>query len=186
VCFGNAHCADERVVAAGYDNGDVKLLDLKTMSIRWEDNVKKGVCHLSFDRKDIPMNKLTIGCLEGQVHTYDMRTFNPKSGYTCLRKSVGKSTVWGCHYLPQDREISAITSGNGDISITRYSYPMQRSCKGPDGEFVGVVGESELIAHANYFSQQPIISFDWNRDKTGLCAFASFDQSVQVAICANL
>ena len=40
---GNAYNADERTVAAGYDNGDIKLFDLKNMSLRWETNVKNGV-----------------------------------------------------------------------------------------------------------------------------------------------
>jgi len=43
VCFGNAFNSNERVVCAGYDNGDVKLFDLRTMSIRWETNIKNGV-----------------------------------------------------------------------------------------------------------------------------------------------
>lgn len=43
VCFGNAYHSNERVVCAGYDNGDVKLFDLRSMSIRWETNVKNGV-----------------------------------------------------------------------------------------------------------------------------------------------
>jgi len=51
VCFGNAYTSNERVVCAGYDNGDVKLFDLRTMSIRWETNIKNGVglfSHLFF------------------------------------------------------------------------------------------------------------------------------------------
>ena len=43
VCFGNAYHSNERVVCAGYDNGDVKLFDLRSMSIRWETNIKNGV-----------------------------------------------------------------------------------------------------------------------------------------------
>ena len=35
VAFGNSFNDDERVVAAGYDNGDVKLFDLRTNSLRW-------------------------------------------------------------------------------------------------------------------------------------------------------
>lgn len=30
-------------MCAGYDNGDIKLFDLKNMSLRWETNVKNGV-----------------------------------------------------------------------------------------------------------------------------------------------
>lgn len=43
VAFGNAYMESERSVCAGYDNGDIKLFDLRTMSVRWEDNLKNGV-----------------------------------------------------------------------------------------------------------------------------------------------
>ena len=40
---GDAYDAEERIVVAGYDNGDIKMFDLKKMAIRWEANVKNGV-----------------------------------------------------------------------------------------------------------------------------------------------
>lgn len=43
VAFGNSYNNEERIVAAGYDNGDIKLFDLKTMSVRWTKCVKNGV-----------------------------------------------------------------------------------------------------------------------------------------------
>lgn len=42
VAFGNSFSDEERCVAAGYDNGDVKLFDLRTQSLRWETNVGNG------------------------------------------------------------------------------------------------------------------------------------------------
>jgi len=44
-----------------YDNGDVKLFDLRMNEMRWEGNVGNGVTGLEFDRKDIEMNKLGVG-----------------------------------------------------------------------------------------------------------------------------
>ena len=44
VAFGNTYTESERIIAAGYDNGDIKLFDLRTMSVRWETNIKNGVC----------------------------------------------------------------------------------------------------------------------------------------------
>ena len=40
---GDSHSAEDRTVAAGYDNGDLKLFDLKKMAVRWEKNVGNGV-----------------------------------------------------------------------------------------------------------------------------------------------
>ena len=42
VAFGGASSDEERCIAAGYDNGDVKLFDLRTQSIRWETNIGNG------------------------------------------------------------------------------------------------------------------------------------------------
>ena len=42
VAFGNSYSDEERCVAAGYDNGDVKLFDLRTQTMRWETNVGNG------------------------------------------------------------------------------------------------------------------------------------------------
>ena len=50
VAFGNSFNAEERVVAAGFDNGDVKLFDLRNMKLQWSTNVSNGVCGLQFDR----------------------------------------------------------------------------------------------------------------------------------------
>ncbi|CAM9998427.1 unnamed protein product, partial [Choristocarpus tenellus] len=58
VCLGNSFSDEDRCVSAGYDNGDVKLFDLKTQTMRWETNVKNGVTCIDFDRKDIEMNKV--------------------------------------------------------------------------------------------------------------------------------
>lgn len=43
VAFGNSYNSEERIIAAGYDNGDVKLYDLKNMSVRWSKCLKNGV-----------------------------------------------------------------------------------------------------------------------------------------------
>ena len=64
--FGNSFNDEERVIAAGYDNGDVKLFDLRTNSVLWEDNIKNGVCGIQFDRKDIEMNKMVVCGLESR------------------------------------------------------------------------------------------------------------------------
>lgn len=40
---GNSFNDVERFVAAGYDNGDIKMFDLRMMSLKWETNVKSGV-----------------------------------------------------------------------------------------------------------------------------------------------
>ena len=79
MAFGNS-VGDERCVAAGYDNGDVKLFDLRTNTMRWETNVNNGVTSVEFDRKDIEMNKLAVTTLESKFRIFDMRTQHAEEG----------------------------------------------------------------------------------------------------------
>ena len=60
---GNSFNDEERCVLAGYDNGDVKMFDLRTGTVRAEHNVRNGVCSVEFDRKEIAMNKFVVTCL---------------------------------------------------------------------------------------------------------------------------
>lgn len=57
--------------------------------------MKNGVCALSFDRKDIEMNKFGVGCLEAQFHVFEARTQHPKKvrclGAHCLIIFRGES-----------------------------------------------------------------------------------------------
>lgn len=59
VAFGNSYNNEERVVAAGYDNGDIKIYDLKTMKLRWSKCVKNGV---SFVNKVTILQFYFLGC----------------------------------------------------------------------------------------------------------------------------
>lgn len=78
VCFGNAFNSEERCLVAGYDNGDVKLFDLRMNSLKWDTNLGNGVCGLEFDRPDINMNKLAVTTLESKFHVFDLKTYHPE------------------------------------------------------------------------------------------------------------
>ncbi|ELW64093.1 WD repeat-containing protein 92 [Tupaia chinensis] len=60
---GNAYNQEERVVCSGYDNGDIKLFDLRNMSLRWETNIKNGKSAVG-QARPLPQNRelfLTAG-----------------------------------------------------------------------------------------------------------------------------
>lgn len=185
VAFGNSYNVDERCVCAGYDNGDIKLFDLKTMSLCWETNIKNGVCSVEFDRKDIEMNKLVATTLESKFYLYDMRTQHPKKGFTSLVEKAHKSTIWLVKHLPQNRDIFMTTGGNGSLCLWKYNYPPKRVRQDASDTPVGVVGELSLLQNIA-MSDQPIAGFDWNMDKEGLCVCTSFDQAVRVLIVTKL
>lgn len=123
VAFGNAHNQEERCIAAGYDNGDVKIFDLKTNCLRWDTNVQNGVCGIEFDRADIMMNKLVVTTLESKFHVFDLKTYHPQQGYTGLAELAHKSTIWGVRHLPQNRDLFTTLGGNGHLNLYKYHYP---------------------------------------------------------------
>merc|ERR1711976_8367 len=143
VGFGNSYNNSERVIAAGYDNGDVKLFDLKQNSLIWDTNLKNGVCGLEFDRKDIKMNKLAVTTLEGKIHCYDLRTYHIEAGYAGCVENSGKATIWGARHLPQNRDLYAIMGGDGMMSLFKYHYPTQRQIKDANDKPKGVAGWME-------------------------------------------
>ena len=46
IVIGNSFNDEERCVVSGYDNGDIKMFDLRMMCLKWEANVKSGVIYL--------------------------------------------------------------------------------------------------------------------------------------------
>lgn len=186
VTFGNVYNEEERCVLAGYDNGDVKLFDLRTHSIRWETNCNNGITCAEFDRKDIEMNKVIVATLESKFKCYDMRTQHSNDGFASLTEKAHRSTVWLARHMPQNRDIFMTGGGNGGFNIYKYHYPLKRVGKHKkDGSPIGVMGDIELL-NSRVISTQPIISFDWSPDRVGLCCMGSLDQSLRVYIVTKL
>lgn len=198
VAFGDSHNNEERALCAGYDNGDIKLFDLRQMKLRWETNVKNGVCGLEFDRRDIRMNKLVATTLEGGLHVYDVRTQHPEKGFASTvehdaGRSLGKNgvisglkaTIWCAKHLPQNRDLFMTCGGSGSIRIWKYDYPSKRCKEGGDGHNYGVAGNIQML-HAATVSTQPVNCFDWSPDRIGLAVCGAFDQTIRVLISTNL
>ncbi|CAG0897899.1 unnamed protein product [Darwinula stevensoni] len=186
VAFGGAHSIEERVVCAGFENGDIKMFDLRSMGILWETNAKNGICSVEFDRKDIPMNKVVATTLESKFMIFDLRTRHPTKGFSSLtQKTAHKSTVWLCRHLPQNRDLFMTGGGSGSLCLWKYSYPASRVQDSSDGNQEGVMGAVNLLQNAN-IAAQPICGFEWNHDKLGLAACTAFDQTIRVIIVTKL
>lgn len=186
VAFGNSYNNDERSIMAGFDNGDIKLYDLRTNLIRWEDNVKNGVTSIQFDRPDIEMNKIVVTTLESKFRCYDMRTQHSTDGFAYKTEVAHRSTVWIAKHLPQNRDIFMTGGGNGGFNIYKYNYPSNRVGKHTqDGAPIGIAGSAELL-NSRVISTQPITSFDWSPDKEGLCCMSTLDQMMRVFIVTKL
>lgn len=198
VAFGNSFDNDNRALCAGYDNGDIKMFDLRQMKVCFEKNVKNGICDIQFDRRDILMNKMAVATLEGGLGVYDLRTQHSKKGFANVwendaGRALGsrgiiegmKSTVWCVRHLPQNREIFATCGGSGTVRLWKYEYPEHRKREMADGEVQGIAGSLKLL-HATCVSTQPVNCFDWHQDRTGLAVCSSFDQTARVLLATNL
>ena len=155
--------------------------------VRWERNLKNGVCAAEFDRRDIAMNKCAVATLEGKFHVFDMRTHNKeRGGYAGVEEKFPTgATLWGCTHLPQNRDLWMVGGGDGTVSLYKYAYPDQRRATDADGKEYGVTGEVRCLTYRQ-LSTQPINCWDWSADKEGLAVCGSFDQSVRVVICSRL
>uniref|UniRef100_A0A0A9XW18 Dynein axonemal assembly factor 10 n=1 Tax=Lygus hesperus TaxID=30085 RepID=A0A0A9XW18_LYGHE len=185
VAFGNAYNNHDRIVCAGYDNGDIKMFDLKKMTVRWETNLKNGICCIQFDRKEIEMNKMVVTTLESKYFVFDLRTQHPKKGFASLKEKAHDSTIWRVSHLPQNRDIFMTCGGNGTICLWKYDYPASRSKKDASGDNCGIMGNLELLQNS-ILTTQPVHSFSWCPDKTGLALATSFDQSFRTVIVTKL
>jgi WD repeat-containing protein 92 len=185
VAFGNSFNDEDRCIVAGYDNGDVKLFDLRTHTMRYETNVGNGVTDIEFDRKDIEMNKMGITTLESKFKIFDMRTQHPTVGFSFLSEKAHKATVWCCRHLPQNRDLFMTGGGNGGFNLYKYNYPNSRVMNHKDGSPMGVIGSVELL-NSRVISTQPIKSFDWSMDLEGLCVLSCLDQTIRCFICTKL
>jgi hypothetical protein len=153
--------------------------------LRWETNLKNGVCYLEFDRKDIPMNKLVATTLESKIHVFNMKTHHPELGYAGLSELAHNSTIWGAKHCPQNRDIFITLGGNGQLNLYKYNYPNQMEITDDNGLKKGVIGNLTLLNNKEVTSQ-PIIAYDWHPDKLGLSCMVALDQSVKVFITTKL
>jgi WD repeat-containing protein 92 len=185
VAFGNSFNDDDRCIASGYDNGDIKIFDLRTSSLRYETNVSNGVTCIEFDRKDIEMNKLAVTTLESRFRLFDVRTQHPEQGFAFLSEKAHKATVWCSRHLPQNRDIFMTGGGNGGFNLYKYHYPKSRTQMANDNVPCGVMGNVELL-NSRVISSQPLTCCDWSPDKEGLCVTACLDQTIRCYIVTKL
>ena len=185
VAFGDSYNNDERSILAGFDNGDIKLFDLRTSNIVWETNVENGVTSVQFDRPDIQKNKVVVTTLESKFRCYDMRTQHSSDGFAFTSERAHRSTVWVSKFLPQNRDIFMTGGGNGGLNIYKYTYPKNRVGKHRDGSPIGISGSVELL-NSRVISTQPIVSFDWSPDRQGLCCLTSMDQTLRAFVITKL
>ncbi len=87
--------------------------------------------------------------------------------------------------MPQNRDVFTVMGGSGSLTLFKYEYPSQRSKKLDDDTKVGVMGKVVKL-NDGLMGDQPISSFDWSPDKSGLGICTSFDQKIRVVVVTKL
>jgi len=182
VAVGNNYSDCDRMVAAGYANGDIRVFDLKTMSVFWETTLPHGVCRLEFNSQDTAMDRLLAVTVEGGVCVWDANTFGGKGGGV-VYEGGDQATVWTGRHLPQDKDVIMTGDGVGNVELIKMKQAKKVLTK--DGTTKEVPGKLEKLCSV-HLSDQPVSSIDWSPDKTGLAATTSFDQSIRVVFTTNL
>lgn len=83
-----------------------------------------------------------------------------------MLQSTPETTLWSIRQLPQDPKLFAVAGGDGELSIYK-------------DQDLKPIDKLKLSKH-------PVISLNWHKDKKGLFACSSFDQSIKIGMVQNL
>ena len=160
-------CGFNKKVGIGYDNGDIKIYDLRMDKIFFGENLKKGVCNIEFDKKNIPINKMIVTTLDSKFYLYDFTNYfqNQKKLYDKVN-----TTIWGAKFLPQKRDMFVSLGGDGNLNLYKYDKK----------DFLNNSNDKLNMLSSNYICSRPIIGFDWHLIKNGLACLVSLDNSIKI------
>lgn len=102
VTFADGQMHSSRAICAGYENGDIKVIDLRILKERYSHNAGSGVCKVGCERKYDETKRLVAGAVDGSVHLYDVNS-NQHSRVPIAQSS----SIWSVNYLPQESTIFA-------------------------------------------------------------------------------
>ena len=177
VSFGGCFNRDERNLGIGYDNGDVKIYDLRMDKLLYGENFKNGICSIEFDKKNIPINKMAITTLDSKIYLFNLKNIEENNNLENqkLIDEVANTTIWGTKFLPQKRDIFISMGGNGSLNLYKYN----------DSDFIydeiakDKKGKLRLL-NSTEICSQPIIGFDWHNIRYGLACLVAFDHIVKI------
>ncbi|XP_065564328.1 dynein axonemal assembly factor 10-like [Artemia franciscana] len=105
---------NDKIVAAGFDNGDIKIFDLRNMAVVKEVNITGGVCSMQFSEKS---DSLLVTGINSRICYFPLDIANKES--VIWESSWRKSTVWTGKLMPQSAAIFSTTAGDGSVGIWR-------------------------------------------------------------------
>ena len=179
VAFGGCYNNDERSLGIGYDNGDIKIYDLRMDKLMYEENLKSGICSIEFDKKNIPMNKMVATTLDSKIYLFDLKNLEKNSCLRCNKSiiEVNNTTIWGTKFLPQKRNIFISMGGNGSLNIYKYNYS---DFSYDDLDNNKIENQNLILLSNNIICSQPIIGFDWHNTKYGLFCLVELSHTAKI------
>ena len=179
VAFGGCFDKEERNLGIGYDNGDIKIYDLKMDKLIYGENFKNGICSIEFDKKNIPLNKMVATTLDSKIYLFDLKNLEKNNNLRCNKivDEINNTTIWGTKFMPQKRNIFISMGGDGSLNLYKYNNSDFNF-----DEFDNNKKEKSKLTllNSNIICSQPIIGFDWHNTKFGLSCLVAFDNSVKI------
>ncbi|KAF9091592.1 hypothetical protein BGX29_010874 [Mortierella sp. GBA35] len=168
---------DEMLVVAGYDNGDLRVMDLRMGQAVFETNLLHGVCSVELGR-DGSSSSLVATTLEGSMHTFGLVDGQFKSAGAMAGsdesmteevvnvQSGDDSTLWQARHVPQQPSVFVVTDGGGYIHLYEHG------------------DEKSLTKHlgSHKIAEQGILSVDFNEDLEGLFIGCDLDNTLRVGM----
>ncbi|KAG0283673.1 hypothetical protein BGZ96_011935 [Linnemannia gamsii] len=179
---------DEMLVVAGYDNGDLRVMDLRMGQAVFETNLQHGICSAELSPRrqgqaagSRSLSSLVATTLEGSMHVFDlvdgqfkaMTSTNAGSNATATVteetvavQSGDDSTLWQIRHVPQRPDILAVTDGGGYMHLYEHG------------------DEKTLTKHlgSHKLAEQGILSLEFSEDLEGLFVGCDLDSTLRVGM----
>ena len=154
-CWSVSHSGpDSKLIAAGFDNGDIKVFDVRATKLLWETSLSRGVSNLNLIQAG-EMTGLVAGNVQGKLYKWNLN-----SGDSTLSTQLDKSTVWSTERINEGTLVSAM--GSGALCFTKYSKD-RLEC-----------------VNTHQVSEPPLTGLTTSSDKPGLFATSSFDKTIRI------
>eukprot|EP01102_Stenamoeba_stenopodia_P016938 TRINITY_DN5991_c0_g1_i3.p1 TRINITY_DN5991_c0_g1~~TRINITY_DN5991_c0_g1_i3.p1 ORF type:complete len:251 (-),score=35.49 TRINITY_DN5991_c0_g1_i3:20-772(-) len=173
VCFGNSTNDSDRCVYAGYDNGDLRLFDLRASKQRARANIGNGICSIACDDKYTQSGPLLVTMLNSTIRLYNDSTLSPITPF--VDEKTQQSTVWCGRFVPQNKNLLLTTGGNGVVNLYQKETTKAASASQPATLKLKTLSTFKV-------TNQPVLSIDCHPDKEGLCLVNSLDQTINVLV----
>ncbi|KAF9900656.1 WD repeat-containing protein 92 [Lobosporangium transversale] len=163
--------SDDLLIAIGYDNGDVRMVDIRMYRPIFERNIGHGVCSVEFDKRQGKPSILTATTLDGTLHTFTLaveqttETADVKDNVIQVQ-SGEDSTLWQVRHIPQRPDILTVTDGGGKIHMYKHGEKATKATS---------LGSQKM-------STQGILSLEFNENLEGMFVGSDLDNNLQVGM----